>query len=108
LTVGDAQAAVAVSIDLLDEEHSLQLALERLVTDAPLRRRLGAASRAWWRAHHQLAPMADAYVGVIAAALATPAPDPRLPPHLTADGTEQASRLATELGVQEMAAKLFS
>ena len=48
LTAGDAHPAVAVSIDLLDEDHSLQLALERLATDAVLRQRLGSAARAWW------------------------------------------------------------
>jgi glycosyltransferase involved in cell wall biosynthesis len=108
LTVGEATPAVAVSIDLLDEGHSLQLALERLATDAPLRQRLGDAARAWWHAHHQLAPMADAYVEVIAAALATPRPEPTLPPHLTADGTMQAQLLASELGVEESISSLFS
>jgi glycosyltransferase involved in cell wall biosynthesis len=99
LTVGGEHPPVAVSIDLLDEEHSLQLALERLASDAPLRQRLGNTALAWWRAHHQLAPMADAYLGVIASALEAPSPQLRLPAHLLDDGTALARQLATDLGV---------
>jgi glycosyltransferase involved in cell wall biosynthesis len=101
------QAAVAVSIDLLDEEHSLQLALERLATDAALRQRLGEAARAWWRTHHQLEPMADAYVRLMAAATEAPAPEVALPPHLLDDGSGLVKRLATGLGVQGLVADLF-
>jgi glycosyltransferase involved in cell wall biosynthesis len=101
------QAAVAVSIDLLDEDHSLQLALERLATDAGLRQQLGDAARAWWSAHHQLEPMADAYVRLLAAATETPAPDVALPPHLLDDGSGLVKRLATGLGVQGLVADLF-
>jgi glycosyltransferase involved in cell wall biosynthesis len=106
--LGDAQPAVAVSIDLLDEEHSLQLALERLATDAPLRQRLGAAGREWWQAHHQLPPMADQYLNVVAKAMTIPAPAPHLPPHLVDDGSAKARRLATDLGVQGLVADLCS
>ena len=108
LTAGDDHPAVAVSIDLLDEDHSLQLALERLATDAVLRQRLGSAARAWWRAHHQLAPMADAYLRVIDVALAARSPESRLPPHMRDDGTGQAKRLATDLGVAGLVADLFA
>lgn len=104
---GDEATPVAVSIDLLDEEHSLQLALERLATDAALRQRLGAAARAWWQAHHQLPPMADAYLRVMAAAVATPAPAIDLPPHLRDDGASQARRLAAGLGVHARVADLL-
>jgi hypothetical protein len=44
-------APVAVSVDPLDEEHSLMLAVRRLSTDAALRTDLGAAAKAWWRTH---------------------------------------------------------
>jgi glycosyltransferase involved in cell wall biosynthesis len=107
LTAGVDGPAVAVSIDLLDEEHSLQLALERLVTDAALRQRLGRAAREWWHEHHQLAPMAEAYLRVIATAVAAPRPEPRLPPHLLDDATAHAKRLATDLGVPELVADLL-
>jgi glycosyltransferase involved in cell wall biosynthesis len=106
-TMSGAEPAVAVSIDLLDEEHSLQLALERLATDAALRQRLGEAARAWWRAHHQLEPMADAYLRVIATALGTPPPEPQLPSHLIDDGTTHARGLATDLGVPGVVDDLF-
>jgi len=46
-----ADAPIVVSIDPLDEEHSLGLALARLSTDAALRTRLGAAAKLWWRTH---------------------------------------------------------
>jgi glycosyltransferase involved in cell wall biosynthesis len=63
---------VAVSIDILDEDHSLRLALTRLLADEPLRQRLGTAARAYWREHHTLARMAADYRRTIAAALGTP------------------------------------
>jgi hypothetical protein len=42
---------VVVSLDPLDEEHSLGLALARLSSDATLRRDLGAAAKSWWQSH---------------------------------------------------------
>ncbi len=40
-----------VSIDILDEDHSLELAMRRLALDAPLRERLGAPRGAVWEAN---------------------------------------------------------
>lgn len=93
--------AVAVAIDILDEEHSLGLALERLAADDTLRRTLGRNARAWWEAGHTLGHMAADYRGVLARALADPAPPapPDLPPHLLADGAERLRSLLAELGV---------
>jgi glycosyltransferase involved in cell wall biosynthesis len=107
LTTGGDEPPVAVSIDLLDEDHSLQLAVERLASDAALRQRLGGAAREWWRRHHQLSPMADAYLRVIAAARALPKPELELPPHLLDDATARAKRLATELGLPRLVADLL-
>jgi glycosyltransferase involved in cell wall biosynthesis len=90
---------VAVSIDVLDEGHSLQLALERLATDAALRARLGRRAREWWETHHQLDDMAAAYDRLIAQAIARPAPHAALPAHLLADGTDLARALGAALGV---------
>jgi glycosyltransferase involved in cell wall biosynthesis len=91
---------VCVGIDILDERHSLGLALVRLATDAPLRVRLGLAARAHWEAFHTIARMADDYAVVIDHALARPAVPPRgLPPHLVRDGTEVARRLLDDMGV---------
>ena len=98
-TSRDSREAVAVSIDVLDEDHSLQLALQRLTTDADLRQGLGRRARAWWEHHHQLAPMADAYERVIEVAGAAAARNVPLPPHLSKDGSERAAQIAEEMGV---------
>jgi phosphatidylinositol alpha-1,6-mannosyltransferase len=101
-TSREPRAAVAVSIDPLDEDHSLQLALDRLVADGQLRARLGHAARDWWHTHHRLEVMADAYVDAIATAMATRAPSPALPAHLLADGSSHLRELARELDVQDI------
>ena len=46
-----ADAPIVVSVDPLDEEHSLGLALARLSTDPALRTRLGTGAKRWWRTH---------------------------------------------------------
>jgi glycosyltransferase involved in cell wall biosynthesis len=104
----DRERPVAISIDLLDEEHSLQLALERLTNDADLRRDLGGAARAWWRAHHQLAPMADAYVRRLREAIDIRPPEVDLPPHLTDEGLRVARTLFDDLGLTDRAGFLTS
>jgi glycosyltransferase involved in cell wall biosynthesis len=98
--------AVAVSIDLLDEAHSLQLALERLVVDQGLRQRLGQAAYEWWQTRHRLDTMADAYATVIADALATPIRSTPLPLHLVDDGTAKLRALARAMGVEDHADSL--
>ena len=98
---------VCVSIDLLDEDHSLQLAMQRLATDAPFRLRLGHDARAYWSERHTLAGMVSAYVTLLDAALTAPMPDPAavaaLPAHFRSDGTEHASRLLQTMGLDETA-----
>jgi glycosyltransferase involved in cell wall biosynthesis len=96
------EAAVAVSIDILDEDHSLILAMRRLALDADLRASLGRAARARFTAEHTLEVMTDDYEAAIAAAAALPTPDPAtrgLPRHLLADGSDTARRLSAEVGV---------
>ena len=61
----DASCAVAVSIELADEEAMLRQALRRLVADSDLRRSLGERARAWWEAHHTLARMQRDYERVL-------------------------------------------
>jgi glycosyltransferase involved in cell wall biosynthesis len=97
----DAGEPVAISIDPLDEDHSLQLALDRIVSDRALRTRIGTAARAWWGRHHQLEPMAAAYEDVIAATIGSPDPMPHLPPHLRADGSARLRALAGELRIED-------
>jgi glycosyltransferase involved in cell wall biosynthesis len=85
--------AITVAIDILDEEHSLRLAMRRLGTDAALRERLGTAGRAYWESAHTLARMTDDYERAINEALAQPVPSPNLPPSLRWDGTTRARAL---------------
>lgn len=95
-----------VSIDILDEEHSLQLAMHRLATDLPLRSRLGRRARELWRERFTLEGMAARYRAVLDAACAAPMPDAAtlgaLPDHFRADGTEHASQLMREAGLTEV------
>jgi glycosyltransferase involved in cell wall biosynthesis len=98
---------VAVSIDLLDEDHSLPLALERLAVDGGLRNTLGSAARAWWSAHHQLEPMADAYMRLYDLARRLPVPHPALPAHLTDDGTRLLHHLLDDVGPVASAADVL-
>jgi glycosyltransferase involved in cell wall biosynthesis len=98
---------VAVSIDILDEDQSLQLALERLVSDDRLRVQLGRSARAWWTSHHQLTTTADAYMDVIRDAIGIAVPHPMLPGHLIADGTARLRELAADLGIEDRVASLF-
>ena len=99
------EEAIAVSIDILDEDHSLAIAMRRLALDAGLRAELGAAARRHWAAGHTVEHMAADYERAIEAAAAAPAVVPSeragrpLPPHATSDGTALARRLAAEVGV---------
>ncbi len=80
-----AAAPCTVAIDILDEDHSLRLAMRRLATDADLRGRLGAAARQYWTRHHSIDAMVSDYRGLIARALASPAvptASAALPAHL--------------------------
>ena len=58
-THGDG-APVRVAIDVLDEDHSLRLAMRRLAADSALRASLGAAGlRCWTREHEPALMIAD-------------------------------------------------
>ena len=99
------EEAIAVAIDILDEDHSLAIAMRRLALDAGLRADLGAAARRHWAAGHTVEHMAADYERAIEAAAAAPAVGSSvragrpLPPHLTNDGSTLARRLAAEVGV---------
>ena len=88
-----AREPVAVSIDILDEAHSLTLALKRLITDAGLRARLGAAARAHWTAAHTVDRMASAFDDLLHEAAREPDPLVTLPSHLRPDAAAHARRL---------------
>jgi glycosyltransferase involved in cell wall biosynthesis len=74
--LGDAGSgpAVTVAIDILDEDHSLALAMHRLATDHALRAQLGERAREYWRREHTVDRMVDDYVRAIDRACACPAP----------------------------------
>ena len=91
--------AITVAIDILDEDHSLRLALRRLVSDDALRARLGAAARRYWEREHTVPRMVDDYARLIdrARTLAAP-PTPPLA-HLSADGSALARDLLAPFGL---------
>jgi glycosyltransferase involved in cell wall biosynthesis len=78
--------AVTVAVDILDEDHSLRLAMRRLATDPALRASLGGAGRRYWEREHSMPCMLEDYDRVLAEASATPPPRPTLPSHLINDG----------------------
>jgi len=95
----DSSEAVCVSVDILDEDHSLALAMRRLARDDGLRAELGRRARAWWERAHTIEHMAGDYRRVIARALEVPPPDlGTLPAHLRSDGTELARALVGAVG----------
>jgi glycosyltransferase involved in cell wall biosynthesis len=89
--------AIAVGIDILDEEHSLRLALRRLASDADLRLRLGAAARAYWESNHTVAAMVADYERAIALAQPLTPPAAALPVHLRPDPALHAQTLVRDL-----------
>ena len=91
-------AAVAVAIDLLDEDHSLRLAMRRLAVDAGLRAQLGTAGQRYWREHHSPESMLEDYDRAIELAMNRPAPAPTLPRHLRVEPDEHARTLLAPFG----------
>ena len=98
----DASRAVAVSVELNDEEAMLRQALRRLVADPELRATLGRRAREWWEAHHTVARMHREYLAALDWATAQPAPDwpADAPPHLRPDPSSWARGLAAPFGVE--------
>ncbi len=97
----DASRAVAVSIELADEEAMLRQALRRLVADAPLRQALGRRAREWWHGRHTIARMQRDYLAVLdwAARLPVPAWPEDAPLHLQPDAAAGARQLLAPFGV---------
>jgi glycosyltransferase involved in cell wall biosynthesis len=67
---------MTVAIDILDEEHSLRLALHRLAVDPALRASIGEAGYRYWQAEHTVARMAADYERVLALAATEPLGQP--------------------------------
>jgi len=91
-------AAVAVAVDILDEEHSLRMAIEMLAADPRLRARLGATARRYWEREHTVERMTDDYQRAMARAAAMPPPSVDLPAHLRPDALAHAKALLDPFG----------
>ncbi|MGV3517079.1 MAG: glycosyltransferase family 4 protein [Luteitalea sp.] len=98
----DPSRAVAVSIELSDEEAMLRQALRRLVVDADLRRQLGRRAREWWAGRHTLARMHRDYEAALAWAVTQPVPEwpADAPAHLRPDPSAWARSLTAAFGVE--------
>jgi len=100
-TEGETAQPVGVSIDILDEGHSLKLALRRMATDEKLRAALGSNARTLWAERFRLEGMAAGYLRVVAQLLEAspdhPSTPTSLPIHLRADGREHAESLVREI-----------
>ena len=99
-----ARPPIAVSIDVLDEDHSLTLAIKRLIADRDLQARLGVAAEAFWRANHTVDHMVEDYERVLAG-LNSAGLKPRLhskadrlPAHLRPDGQEHLREILAPFG----------
>jgi glycosyltransferase involved in cell wall biosynthesis len=93
-TSPDADArAIAVAIDVLDEEHSLRLAIRRLAGDAALRHRIGRAARTYWEREHTMERMVDDVERSASRAAQIPLSHVDLPAHLRPDPLELARSL---------------
>ncbi len=86
---------VTVAVDIVDEDHSLRLAMRRLAQDAALRDTLGRAARDYWQREHSLEAMTDDYERLLRelhpahpAHPTHPAPDARLRALLAPFGLE--------------------
>jgi mannosyltransferase len=104
--VATSDAPCAVAIDILDEDHSLRLALRRLGTDRTLRDALGRAARAYWQAHHSIATMVEGYRRLIDEARRQKVAAVELPVHLRDDGAGTLERLLEPFGLPSPLAAL--
>jgi glycosyltransferase involved in cell wall biosynthesis len=92
---------VCIAIDILDEEHSLRLAMRRLAKDEALRAALGRTGQEYWRTHHDPALMIDDYRRIIPLACARPAPERPLPQHLLSDSSGTLDDVLAAFGVAD-------
>jgi glycosyltransferase involved in cell wall biosynthesis len=95
----DGAPPITVAVDIMDEDHSLRLAMRRLAADPALRAALGAAARDYWAAHHSVAGMVLDYRRALRLAVDTPARPAGLPPHVSDDGSRRLSAMLEGFGV---------
>jgi glycosyltransferase involved in cell wall biosynthesis len=94
------QPPICVAIDILDEDHSLRLAMRRLASDAALREQLGRAAREWWEREHSLEAMVEDYERVMRDAARRPAPRVELPAHMRNPGDRTLRTLIEPFGLE--------
>jgi glycosyltransferase involved in cell wall biosynthesis len=99
---GTGAAPVCIAVDILDEDHSLGLAMRRLATQPALRERLGPTAADYWRREHAPDLMVDDYANLIERALHRGAPSAALPVHLLADGGRVLDEIGGQFGVQPL------
>jgi hypothetical protein len=92
---------VCVAIDILDEDHSLRLAMRRLASDTALREQLGRAARAWWTREHSIDAMADDYERIMRDAASRPDPLVNLPAHMRSPGDAKLRALLEPYGLRD-------
>jgi glycosyltransferase involved in cell wall biosynthesis len=85
---------VAVAVDILDELHSLRLAMRRLGEMKTVRAAIGEAGRAWWESHHTMAHMVRDYEAAFEVAVSAPEPTESLPASLRPDPVAAAAAIA--------------
>lgn len=90
---------VAVAVDILDEDHSLRLAMRRLARDRALRDSLGRAARSYWTREHSHAAMFADYRRIVPLAAAAEAPRLPLPLHLRDDESGVMNGILETFGV---------
>jgi len=89
---------VTIAIDVLDEDHSLRLAMRRVSTDRLLRERLGMAARTYWEQEHSVSRMVSDYLAVMNRAIEGPEPATPLPPLIVPRPTDHARTLLAPFG----------
>ena len=100
--VGDPTAeAACVSIDLLDESHSLCLAMSRLASHPTLREKLGRGAQHLWEQRFSFDRLAKEFADSIQRAVEVPLSEVQSPvlDHLRADGTTHARTLLSPFDI---------
>ena len=101
--------ASCVSIDILDEHHSLRLAMSRLTGDPALRERLGQGAQQLWQRRFTFDRLVRDFEAIFPQALDIPLSEVRrasLPTHIRADGTDRVKSLLTPFGVQPLGLRI--
>jgi glycosyltransferase involved in cell wall biosynthesis len=94
----DLPPPICVAIDILDEDHSLRVAMRRLASDGALREQLGRAALEWWGREHSVEAMVEDYERVTRDAARRPAPQVELPAHMRNPGDRKLRTLMAPFG----------